>query len=189
MTTTTTEATAPATAEAYKIAVIGAGGKMGMRVSNNLVKTNHDVSYSENSPAGQERVTAAGRSLTDSETAVKDADIIVLAVPDLALGPVTAQLVPQLKSGAIVLTLDPAAAYAGLLTKRDDVIQAVAHPCHPSVFLQRTTPEEYADTFGGIAAPRTPSRPSSPTTSPRRRSSRRPCAPSTLPSSTCTGSP
>jgi ketopantoate reductase len=152
--TTTTEPTAPtAVPTEYKIAVIGAGGKMGMRVSNNLVKTNHAVSYSENSPAGQERVTAAGRSLTDTETAVKDADIVVLAVPDLALGPVTAQLVPQMKSGSIVLTLDPAAAYAGLLTKRDDVIQAVAHPCHPSVFLQRTTPEEYADTFGGIAAP------------------------------------
>src|SRR5699024_6938006 len=60
---------------------------------------------------------------------------------------------PQMKSGAIALTLDPAAAYAGLLTDREDVIRAVAHPCHPSIFLQRTTPEEYADTFGGIAAP------------------------------------
>ena len=84
---------------------------------------------------------------------MRDADIVVLAVPDLALGPVTADVVPQLKPGAIVLTLDPAAAYAGLLTTREDVVQAVAHPCHPSVFLQRTTPEEYADTFGGIAAP------------------------------------
>jgi len=149
--TTTTDTTAPT--GTYNIAVIGAGGKMGMRVSDNLVKTAHAVSYSENSPAGQERVTAAGRALTDTPDAVRDADIVVLAVPDLALGPVTAEIVPQLKAGAIVLTLDPAAAYAGLLTTRDDVIQAVAHPCHPSIFLQRTTPEEYADTFGGIAAP------------------------------------
>lgn len=147
MTTTTTST------ETYTIAVIGAGGKMGMRVSDNLVKTDHAVSYSENSPAGQERVRAAGRELTETPDAVRDADIVVLAVPDLALGPVTAEIVPQLKSGAIVLTLDPAAAYAGLLTTRADVIQAVAHPCHPSIFLQRTTPEEYADTFGGIAAP------------------------------------
>ena len=29
----------------------------------------------------------------------------------------------------------------------------MAHPCHPSVFLQRRTPQELADTFGGIAAP------------------------------------
>lgn len=140
-------------AETHTIAVIGAGGKMGMRVSNNLVRTAHTVFYSENSPAGQERVLEAGRELTATEDAVVAADIVVLAVPDLALGPVTAHIVPLLKSGAIVLTLDPAAAYAGLLATRDDVIQAVAHPCHPSIFLQRTTPEEYADTFGGIAAP------------------------------------
>ena len=137
----------------YNIAVIGAGGKMGMRVSNNLVKTAHNVWYAENSPAGQERVTATGRSLTDSAVAVADADIVIFAVPDLALKAVTSDLVPKMKSGAIALTLDPAAAYAGLLTRRDDVINAVTHPCHPSVFLQRTTPEEYADTFGGIAAP------------------------------------
>ncbi len=139
--------------EKYSIAVIGAGGKMGMRVSNNLVRTEHDVRYVENSPAGQERTREAGRSLTDAPTAVADADIVVLAVPDLALATVTAELVPQMKSGAVCLTLDPAAAYANLLTTRDDVIQAVAHPCHPSIFLQRETPEQWADTFGGIAAP------------------------------------
>jgi hypothetical protein len=139
--------------ESFTVAVVGAGGKMGMRVSNNLATTPHRVFYSENSPAGQERVRDAGRELTDSPAAVADADIVVLAVPDLALGPVTADLVPRMKPGSIVLTLDPAAAYAGLLTTRDDVVQAVAHPCHPSIFLERTTKEQWADTFGGIAAP------------------------------------
>jgi ketopantoate reductase len=141
------------TTDLHSIAVVGAGGKMGMRVSNNLARTAHPVAYVENSPSGRERTLAAGRELTDASTAVADADIVVLAVPDLALAAVTAELVPQLKSGAIVLTLDPAAAYAGLLARRDDVVQAVAHPCHPSVFLERTTKEEWADTFGGIAAP------------------------------------
>jgi hypothetical protein len=136
----------------HTIAVIGAGGKMGMRVSNNLQKTDHTVYYSENSPAGQERIAATGRTVTDTETAVVDADVVILAVPDVALGAVSASVVPQLKSGAIVLTLDPAAAYANLLFKRDDIEYAVAHPCHPSVFVERHTPEEYADTFGGIAA-------------------------------------
>jgi hypothetical protein len=135
------------------IAVIGAGGKMGMRVSNNLATTAHTVFYAETSPAGQERVTATGRTLTDGPAAVADADVVVYAVPDLALRAVTAELVPLQKSGSIALTLDPAAAYAGLLTDRDDVIRGVTHPCHPSVFLERHTPEEYADTFGGIAAP------------------------------------
>jgi hypothetical protein len=135
------------------IAVVGAGGKMGMRVSNNLQKTDHTVFYSENSPAGVERVLATGRTVTDTETAIRDADVVVLAVPDLALAAVSAAVVPQLKTGAVLLTLDPAAAYAGLLATREDIVFAVAHPCHPSIFLERHTPEEYADTFGGIAAP------------------------------------
>ena len=52
-----------------------------------------------------------------------------------------------------MLTLDPAAAYANLLYQRGDIEYAVAHPCHPSVFLQRKTEAELNDTFGGIAAP------------------------------------
>ncbi|HEY8294102.1 MAG TPA: phosphogluconate dehydrogenase C-terminal domain-containing protein, partial [Micrococcaceae bacterium] len=135
------------------VAVIGAGGKMGMRVSANLQKSGHTVFYSENSPAGQERVLAAGRDITTTETAVPEADVVILAVPDTLLGVISEGIVPQMKAGSILLTLDPAAAYAGLLAKRDDVTQAVAHPCHPSVFLERYTKEEYEDTFGGAAAP------------------------------------
>src|SRR5690348_10682275 len=132
------------------IAVVGAGGKMGMRVSNNLHRSNHTVYYAENSPAGQQRTVDAGRSVTDTATAVADADVVILAVPDTALAPVSADVVPKLRPGTVVLTLDPAAAYANLLHPRADVEYAVAHPCHPSVFLQRRTPEELADTFGGI---------------------------------------
>ena len=135
------------------IALIGAGGKMGFRTGDNLAKTDHTVLWVENSPGGQERLAAAGRTVTTAARAAAQADVIILAVPDLALGPVSHELVPQAKSGAIVLTLDPAAAYAGLLAKRDDIVYASAHPCHPSIFLQRKTPEEWADTFGGIAAP------------------------------------
>lgn len=138
--------------EQLTIAVVGAGGKMGMRVSDNLQRSSHDVRYVENSPAGQQRATDAGRSLTDASTAVADAELVILAVPDIALGPVSEVLVPQLRPGTIVLTLDPAAAYANLLYQRSDIEYAVAHPCHPSVFLQRKTEAELNDTFGGIAA-------------------------------------
>lgn len=150
MTDTTTPGTA---APALTVAVIGAGGKMGMRVSNNLQKSDYNALYSEASPAGQERTREAGREITATPEAVADADVVILAVPDVVLGAVSEDVIPQMKSGAIILTLDPAAAYAGLLAKRDDIHYAVAHPCHPSVFLERTTPEEWADTFGGIAAP------------------------------------
>jgi hypothetical protein len=135
-----------------RIAVVGAGGKMGMRISDNLARGPHQVHYSENSPAARERVIEAGRALTDTETAVPDADVVILAVPDVALATVSREVVPLLRSGSITLTLDPAAAYAGVLHRRDDIYEAVAHPCHPSIFLERTTPEEHADTFGGIAA-------------------------------------
>jgi D-apionate oxidoisomerase len=141
------------TARQLKIAIVGAGGKMGMRVSDNLQRSTHDVRYVENSSAGQQRTLEAGRTLTDIGTAVRNADVLILAVPDIALGPVSEQLVPQLQPGTIVLTLDPAAAYANLLYKRSEIEYAVAHPCHPSVFLQRKTEAELADTFGGIAAP------------------------------------
>ena len=140
-------------ASAITVAVIGAGGKMGTRVSNNLAESDYRTLYSENSPAGQEAIKALGREVTPTEDAVRDADVVILAVPDVVLGKVSEDIVPQLKSGAILLTLDPAAAYAGLLAQRDDLHYAVAHPCHPSVFLERTKPEEWADTFGGIAAP------------------------------------
>ncbi|HXL92398.1 MAG TPA: phosphogluconate dehydrogenase C-terminal domain-containing protein [Streptosporangiaceae bacterium] len=143
--------------------VVGAGGKMGMRVSASLERSNlessrqdgvpHTILYAETSPAAKDRVRAAGRELTDAAAAVPRSDVVILAVPDVLLGEISARIVPAAKPGAIVLTLDPAAAYAGVLTRRDDLHLAVAHPCHPSVFLERTSKEEWADTFGGQAAP------------------------------------
>ncbi|MFJ3384007.1 MULTISPECIES: phosphogluconate dehydrogenase C-terminal domain-containing protein [unclassified Curtobacterium] len=150
--TTHTVAAGSGTAD-VTVAVIGAGGKMGTRVSNNFAKSEYTTLYSEASPAGQERIQGLGRSITDSIDAAKAADVVVLAVPDVLLGSISEQLVPVMKAGATILTLDPAAAYAGLLAKRADIHYAVAHPCHPSVFLERTTKEEWDDTFGGIAAP------------------------------------
>ena len=135
------------------VAVIGAGGKMGQRISNNLARSDHRILYAENSPKGQEHITGLGRELTESHEAASRADVVILAVPDILLGKISADIVPAMKPGGILLTLDPAAAYANLLYRRDGIAYAVAHPCHPSVFLERTTKEEHADTFGGIAAP------------------------------------
>lgn len=137
----------------FTVALIGAGGKMGQRIANNLRETQATVDYVEKSAAGQERLKGLGIATTSLQEAVITADVVILAVPDIALGAVSQEVVPQLKTGAIVMTLDPAAAYAGLLEHRDDVEYVCAHPAHPSVFLQRYTDEEYADTFGGVAAP------------------------------------
>jgi D-apionate oxidoisomerase len=139
--------------ETLSIALIGAGGKMGQRITNNLKATGADVRYVENSDGGRQRLADAGLETSLAEAAVTDADVVILAVPDTALGSVSEQIVPQMNAGALLITLDPAAAYAGLLAHRADIEYVCAHPAHPSVFLERTTREEYADTFGGIAAP------------------------------------
>jgi D-apionate oxidoisomerase len=139
--------------EAMVVTVVGAGGKMGMRVSANLERSAHTVFYCESYPPAQDRVRAAGRQLSDTQSAAARSDVVVLAVPDVLLGQISESIVPSLSPGTILLTLDPAAAYAGVLATRPDVHIAVAHPCHPSIFLERKTDEEWADTFGGVAAP------------------------------------
>ena len=73
------------TTETYRIAVIGAGGKMGMRVSNNLAKTAHAVAYVENSPAGAQRTIDAGRELTE-ETGYAAREVVPLAEGPIAVG-------------------------------------------------------------------------------------------------------
>ncbi|WP_329474755.1 hypothetical protein OG555_23880 [Kribbella sp. NBC_01484] len=135
------------------VVVIGAGGRMGQRVSANLATSPYQALYCETSATGIERVNAAGRTVTAAATAVPQADVVVLATPDTVLGQVSHDVVPLMRDGTVLLTLDPAAAYAGLLATRDGVTQAVAHPCHPSVFLEWTSAEQWADTFGGVSAP------------------------------------
>jgi D-apionate oxidoisomerase len=135
------------------VTVVGAGGKMGMRISANLQDSRYSVFYCENHGPAQERVTAAGRELAEVPAVAAQSDVVILAVPDVVLGSVSAEIVPLMKPGSSVLTLDPAAAYAGILEPRADIKTFVAHPCHPSIFLERTTATEWADTFGGVAAP------------------------------------
>lgn len=133
------------------ITVVGAGGKMGMRISANLQKSKYEVYYCENSPKAQEAMVAAGRTVSNADDVIAKSDVVILAVPDVVLGKVSSQYVPKMRSGAILLTLDPAVSYANLIEKRDDILFGVAHPCHPSIFLEKKTSAEYADMFGGIA--------------------------------------
>lgn len=135
------------------VALLGAGGKMGTRLSNNLVKHEEfDLRLVETSPVRKEEIEASGLKVWEADEAVGTSDVVILAVPDIVIGQVSKDIVPKMKSGGIILTLDPAAAYAGLLETREDITSVVAHPCHPSVFGKYLTEEEHADFFGGIAA-------------------------------------
>lgn len=135
-----------------KVTIIGAGGKMGTRTSNNLMKFPQEIEFyvTENSEAGIASVVARGLSLSRVEDAVPVSDVVVLAVPDKIIEIVSAEVVPLMSPGSAMIILDPAAAVAGELTMRGDCTFAVTHPCHPSYFLDQDTFEARHDYFGGL---------------------------------------
>lgn len=132
--------------------LIGAGGKMGCRLTDNLKSSEYKMSYVEVSKAGIERLQARGVSATSAEDAVPAADIVILAVPDIYIGKVANDLLEKFKPGAIIVTLDPAAAVGGHLPKREDISYFVSHPTHPSVFNWEPDQKKHFDYFGGITA-------------------------------------
>jgi D-apionate oxidoisomerase len=138
--------------KSYDVALIGAGGKMGCRLTDNLKSSAYLMHYVEISPAGIERLTQRSVKISQAEDVVPTADIVILAVPDIYIGKVASQMINQFKSGAIIVTLDPAAAVGGHLPKRDDISYFVSHPTHPSVFNWEPDKGRHFDYFGGITA-------------------------------------
>ena len=139
----------------YKVALIGAGGKMGCRLTRNLKDSPYAMSYVEISELGKANLKELGIENVTGGEVVTGSDIVILAVPDVALAKVSAEIIPQMKSGALVMTLDPAVARAGKLYMRHDVSYFIAHPSHPSVFNWEPNPEAQADFFGGTLAKQT----------------------------------
>lgn len=135
-----------------KVTLTGAGGKMGLRLTHNLKNSGYDVSYLEVNPAGIEKLKENGLSVTRPEICIPLSDIVILAVPDIALEKVSAEIIPQMKSGSLVVTLDPAAALAGKLFLRGEISYFITHPAHPSIFNWEADPAAMKDHFGGVAA-------------------------------------
>lgn len=136
-----------------KVALLGAGGKMGVRLATNLARTDFDVAHVEVSPAGQARLKAeTGLDCVPQEAALAGAEVVILAVPDTVIGTVAGAVVPQLAPGTMVVVLDAAAPFAGHLPERADITYFVTHPCHPPIWNDEDTPEGRADHFGGVAA-------------------------------------
>ena len=135
------------------VALLGAGGKMGVRLATNLARTDFEVAHVEVSPAGQARLKAeTGLDCVPQEAALAGAEVVILAVPDTVIGKVAGAVVPQLAPGTMVVVLDAAAPFAGHLPERADITYFVTHPCHPPIWNDEDTPEGRADHFGGVAA-------------------------------------
>jgi hypothetical protein len=134
------------------ITLLGAGGKMGLRITDNLRKTDYDVRYVEVSDRGKAALASRGITAVPLEEALKGSQAIILALPDNRIGQVMVQIGSLLPAGIMLIALDIAAPLAGDLPERDDLVYFVTHPCHPSVFGGETEPAGQLDFFGGVHA-------------------------------------
>lgn len=136
-----------------KIALVGAGGKMGCRLTDNFIKfPMYDVSYLEINEPCIKILKDKGVSLSSQDKAIPEADLVILAVPDVAIGQISSEIIPMMKRDAVVLTLDPAAPLDGVIHNREDLGYVIAHPCHPSIFNWEPTEQDFRDFYGGISA-------------------------------------
>jgi len=84
------------------VALLGAAGKMGTRISSNLAKTTtYEVLCVEATGAGEERLRAHGFVPIPLWDAVPRADIVVMAIPDVLISSMTRTVVPQMKNGTL----------------------------------------------------------------------------------------
>ena len=138
---------------ATKIALMGAGGKMGCRLTDNLMKMpQYEMYYVEVSEGGIANLAKRGLKPTPQAEALDKAEVVILALPDALIGKITHEIIPLLKPGTMVMGLDPAAAYAEVMPVRDDLTYFVSHPCHPPLFNDEVTEEARTDWFGGVKA-------------------------------------
>jgi D-apionate oxidoisomerase len=136
-----------------KITLLGAGGKMGGRITANLHHLpQYEVDYVEASEERRKQMAEAGVKATGMEEALGRTEAVILGVPDRLIGKITHEIVPKLKPGTIVIGLDPAAAYAGVMPERDDITYFIAHPCHPPLFSDTEPASAKSDWFGGQGA-------------------------------------
>lgn len=135
-----------------KVVLIGAGGKMGCRITDNLKVSDYEMYYLEVSEEGQKRLAEKGVKVSEQDAVLPVGDIVILAVPDVAIEKVSSMIVPAMKPGALLVTLDPAAALAGKIFPRDDISIYISHPAHPSVFNWEPSETAQRDFFGGVHA-------------------------------------
>lgn len=136
-----------------KIALFGAGGKMGRRLSKNLQGSEFTVAHVEVVPEGRAALQAdLGITCVEPKVALSGAAAVILAVPDRLISKVYAEFAADFASGTLVIVLDAAAPHSGEMPLRPDLPLFVTHPCHPPIFNDETNPAAKTDYFGGVAA-------------------------------------
>ena len=137
---------------ARSVAVLGAGGKMGLRVTKKLFESGYDLRAIEIGDVGKKRLAEAGLAATTIVDGLKDVQIVVMALPDNIIGTVAAEIESQLASGTMLLILDAAAPFADVLPKnRPDLTYFVGHPCHPPLYNDEIEWAARRDYHGGVA--------------------------------------
>ena len=136
-----------------RIALLGAGGKMGMRLSKNLIGSRFTVDHVEVSVSARARLRdLVGAEAVEQSQAIARADVVILAVPDRLIGKIAHQIIADVRPGTALIVLDAAAPWAGEMPERADVTYFCTHPCHPPLFGNETELAAQTDYFGGIHA-------------------------------------
>ncbi|MBV8400239.1 MAG: NAD(P)-binding domain-containing protein [Acetobacteraceae bacterium] len=136
-----------------RLALLGAGGKMGVRLATNLQGSRFQVDHVEISEEGRQRLKSeVGVECVEQNRALAEADVVVMAVPDRLIGKIAHGIIGQVRPGTAFIVLDAAAPHAGEMPDRKDVTYFVTHPCHPPIFNDETDTAAKKDFFGGIVA-------------------------------------
>ena len=84
------------------IAMMGAGGKMGLSLAADLSRTGYTMRYVEISEKGQALLAQRGIAhVLPWQEAVSGADVVILALPDTRIGEVAHEIAPRLAAGTL----------------------------------------------------------------------------------------
>ena len=137
---------------AMSVAVLGAGGNMGRRITRSLKDdARYQLRLIEPGDGGRARLAELGCEAVDQAEGLAGAEVVIFAVPDRIVKEVAADVIPRIDAGASILFLDPAAVAADRIPHRDDIQCYVTHPTHPPLYdlLEESDVAARHDYWGG----------------------------------------
>ncbi|HEY2070391.1 MAG TPA: ketol-acid reductoisomerase [Rhizomicrobium sp.] len=120
-----------------RIAVIGYGNQGEAHALNLRDSGVANITIGARPGASADKARAAGFTVTDNVSAVKDADIVVLGGPDESLPEIYANdLAPNMKRGAALLFIHGFALHFGFIKPREDLDIIMVAPAGPGSALR-----------------------------------------------------